>query len=120
ELADLLRQRQKVDQKIAQLQPVISHLEGLCKELGEKAAHETATKVQLTAGLTELVRVTLEEAFVPVSASEVKNRMEAKGFDFSEYSNPLASIHTVLQRLVKGGKVKVVPRKGGRKAYQWI
>ncbi len=46
--------------------------------------------------------------------------MEAKGFDFSKYSNALASIHVVLQRLVKGGQVKVVPQKGGRKAYQWI
>ncbi len=46
--------------------------------------------------------------------------MEGKGFDFSKYSNPLASIHTVLQRLVKSGKVKVVPQKAGKKAYQWI
>jgi hypothetical protein len=46
--------------------------------------------------------------------------MEAKGFDFSRYSNPLASIHVVLQRLVKSGQVKSVPRKAGKKAYQWI
>ena len=120
ELADLLRQRQTIDQKIAQLPPVINHLEGLCKELGERVAHETATKVELTTGLTELARVTLEEMFIPLSASELKQRMEVKGFDFSRYSNPLASIHTVLQRLVKSGKVRVVPQKGGKKAYQWI
>jgi len=46
--------------------------------------------------------------------------MEAKGFDFSNYSNPLASVHVVLRRLVKSGKVKSVPQKGGKKAYQWI
>src|SRR5712692_10670419 len=82
ELADLLRKRQKVDQKIAQLQPVISHLEGLCRELGDRAARETAAKVELTTGLTELARVTLKEAFIPLSTSELKQRMEAKGFDF--------------------------------------
>jgi hypothetical protein len=120
ELAGLLRQRQKIDQKMAQLQPVINYLEGLCRELGERVAQESAIKVELTTGLTELTRVTLEEAFIPVTASELKKRMEAKGFDFSRYSNPLASIHTVLQRLVKSGKVKVVPQKGGKKAYQWI
>jgi hypothetical protein len=32
----------------------------------------------------------------------------------------LASIHTVLKRLVKSGQVKVVPQKGGKKSYQWI
>ncbi len=120
QLADLLRQRQKIDEKIAKLQPIISHLEGLCRELGDRAAKETAAKVELTTGLTELARVTLKEAFIPLSTSELKQRMEAKGFDFSKYSNALASIHVVLQRLVKGGQVKVVPQKGGRKVYQWI
>jgi hypothetical protein len=120
ELADLLRQRQKIDEKMARLQPLISHLEGLCRELGDRAAKEHATKVELTTGLTELARVTLEQAYIPLSTSELKQRMETKGFDFSHYSNPLSSIHVVLQRLVKSGKVKVVPLKGGRKAYQWI
>ena len=120
ELANLLRQRQKIDEKMARLPPLISHLEGLCRELGDRAAKERATKVELTTGLTELARVTLEEAFVPLSTSELKQRMEAKGFDFSHYSNPLSSIHVVLQRLVKGCQVKVVLRKGGRKAYQWL
>ncbi len=120
ELARLLKQRQGTDQKIAQLQPIINHLEGLCRELGDRAARENAAKVELTTGLTELARVTLEEAYMPLSAGEVKQRMERKGFDFSKYSNPLASVHVVLQRLVKHGQVKVIPQKGGKKAYQWI
>lgn len=120
ELVKLLSQRQKIDQKMAQLQPIINHLEGLCRELGDRAAKETAAKAELTTGLTELARITLEEAFIPLSTSDLKERMEAKGFDFSNYSNPLASIHVVLQRLVKGRQVKVVPQKGGKKAYQWI
>jgi len=120
ELVNLLRQRQTIDEKMAQLQPIISHLEGLCRELGDRAAKETATKVELTTGLTELARITLEEAYIPLSAGDLKKRMEAKGFDFSNYSNPLASVHVVLRRLVKSRKVKVVPQKGGKKAYQWI
>ena len=120
ELTGLLRQRQEIDHKIAQLQPLISHLESLCRELGDRAAKETATKVELTTGMTELARITLEEAFLPISASELKKRMESKGFDFSEYASPLAAIHTVLKRLVKSGKVKVVPQKAGKKAYQWV
>ena len=105
ELTGLLRQRQEIDNKIAQLQPLISHLEGLCRELGDRAAKETAAKVELTTGLTELARITLEEARLPLSASELKKRMECKGFDFSKYSSPLAAIHTVLNRLVKSRKV---------------
>jgi len=120
ELAGLLRQRQKIDERMARLPPLISHLEGLCRELGDRAAKEHAIKVELTTGLTELARVTLQEAYIPLSTSELKQRMETKGFDFSHYSNPLSSIHVVLQRLVKSGQVKVVPRKGGKKAYQWL
>lgn len=120
ELADLLRQRQKIDERMARLQPLISHLEGLCRELGDRAAKEHATQVELTTGLTELARVTLKEAYIPLRPSELRQRMETKGFDFSHYSNPLSSIHVVLRRLVKSHQVKVVPQKGGRKAYQWI
>jgi hypothetical protein len=120
ELAKVLRQRQEIDHKIAQLQPLISHLEGLCKELGDRAAKEAATKVELTTGMTELARVILEEAFLPLSTNELKQRMEGKGFDFSKYTSPLATLHTVLNRLVKSGKVKVVLQKGGKKSYQWI
>lgn len=120
ELARLLRSRQEIDHKIAQLQPLISHLEGLCRELGDRAAKDAAIKVELTTGLTELARTTLEGAALPLSASELKTRMEAKGFDFSKYASPLATLHTVLNRLVKSGKVKVIPQKSGKKAYQWI
>lgn len=120
ELARLLRQRQDIDHKVAHLQPLISHLEGLCRELGDRAAREAVAKVELTTGLTELARTTLEEAALPLSASDLKTRMEAKGFDFSKYTSPLAILHTVLNRLVKSGKVKVVPLKGGKKSYQWI
>ena len=120
ELVTLLSQRQKIDGKIAQLQPIISHLEGLCRELGDRVARETAVKAEMTTGLTQLARVTLEQAYMPLSTSELKRRMEAKGFDFSKYSTPLSSIHVVLQRLVKGRQVRVVPQKGGKKAYQWI
>jgi len=120
QLTGLLRQRQEIDRKIAQLQPLISHLEGLCRELGDRAAKEAASKVELTTGMTELARAILEEAFLPLSASELKKRMETKGFDFSKYASPLATLHTVLNRLVKSGKVKVVPQKGGKKSYQWI
>jgi hypothetical protein len=120
ELAGLLRQRQGIDHKIAQLQPLISHLEGLCRELGDRVAKEAAIKVELTTGLTELARTTLEEVALPISASDLKTRMEAKGFDFSKYASSLATLHTVLNRLVKSGKVKAIPQRGGKKAYQWI
>ena len=120
ELVLLLNERKKIDEHIARLQPLISHLEGLCRELGDRAAKETTAKAAMKAGLTDAARVTLEEAFGPLTPKELRQWMERKGFDFSRYSLPLSSLHVVLQRLVKSGQVKVVVRKDGRKAYQWI
>ena len=54
-----------------------------------------------------------------MTGREVMADMAKRGFDFKTYSNPLASVHTVLKRLVKAGKVKVVPREKGKKEYQW-
>jgi hypothetical protein len=34
--------------------------------------------------------------------------------------NPTVAVDVVLQRLVKSGQVKVVPKKGSRKAYKWF
>jgi hypothetical protein len=119
-LASLLNERKKIDEQIARLQPLINHLEGLCHELGDRAAKETTAKAAMATGLTNAARATLEEAFAPLSPAELKQRMEAKGFDFSRYSLPLSSLHVVLQRLMKAGQVKVVPQKSGKKAYQWI
>jgi hypothetical protein len=119
-LASLLNERKKIDEQIARLQPLINHLEGLCHELGNRAARDIAAKAAMTTGLTNAARATLEEAFGPLTPAELKQRMEAKGFNFSNYSLPLSSLHVVLQRLVKAGQVKVVPRKGSKKAYQWI
>src|ERR1700756_2018472 len=79
ELAGLLRQRQEIDQKIARFEPLIGTLGGICRELGDRAAKEAAAKIELTTGLTELARTTLEEAALPLSASDLKTRMEAKG-----------------------------------------
>jgi len=119
-LASLLSERKKIDEQIARLQPLINHLEGLCHELGDRAARDTAAKAAMATGLTNAARPTLEEAFGPLTPAQLKQRMQAKGFDFSNYSLPLSSLHVVLQRLVKAGQVKVVPQKDGKKAYQWI
>jgi hypothetical protein len=120
QLVSLLNERKKIDEQIARLQPLINHLEGLCHELGDRAARDTAAKAAMTTGLTNSARATLEAAFEPLTPAELKERMETKGFDFSHYSLPLSSLHVVLQRLVKAGQAKVVTQKGGKKAYQWI
>lgn len=123
ELARCLVQRQKIDHKVARLQSVIGQLQDLCAELDQKNFQrrvERVVKTDLKIGITELARVILKEMSLPMTASDLKEKMEARKLDVSRYSNPLAVIHTVLKRLVQSGEVKVVPRKQGKKAYQWV
>ena len=123
DLARHLVKRQKLDQKIARLQAVVSDLQNLCADLDQKDFKKRVDRVikaDLTVGITESARVILQEAFFPITASDLKEKMEARKLDVSRYSNPLAVIHTVLKRLVQSGEVKVVPRKQGKKAYQWV
>jgi hypothetical protein len=81
---------------------------------------ERVVKAHLNMGITELARVMLKETSLPMTATDLKERIEARKLDLSRYSNPLAVIHTVLKRLVQSGEVKVVPQKYGKKAYQWV
>jgi DNA-binding transcriptional regulator GbsR (MarR family) len=123
DLARCLEQRQKIDHKVARLQAVVSQLQDLCAELDQKhfaRRVERVVKADLTMGITELARVILKETSLPMTASDLKERMQARKLDLSRYSNPMAVIHTVLKRLVQSGEAKVVPQKQGKKAYQWL
>lgn len=123
DLARLLVRREKIDHKIARLQAVICELQNLCYESHRKQFQkrvDAVIKADRAKGITELSRAILQEKLFPMTASELRKAMEARKLDLSVYSNPLAVIHTILKRLVKGGEVKVIPKENGQKAYQWI
>ena len=119
ELEGLLRQRQTIDERMAQLQPIIRHLESLCQDLDQRQATQAAASRQLIQGLTQEISNTLKNNYLPMSPRQVMEDMAKRGFDFKSYSNSLASVHTVLRRLVKAGKVEIVPKQKGKKEYQW-
>jgi hypothetical protein len=123
ELARELVERQKSDQKVARLQALITQLQDLCAEQDQKRfwnGIERVVKADLKGGITETIRVLLKEMSLPMTATDLKAGIEARKYDLSRFQNPLAVIHTILNRLVKRGEVKVIPQKYGKKAYQWV
>jgi len=123
DLARHLVKRQSLDQKIARLQAVVSDLQNLCAERDQSNLEkriDRVIKADLTVGITESARVILKENFFPMTASEVKEKIEARKLNLARYSNPLAVIHTILKRLVQSGEVRVVPQAKNKNAYQWI
>jgi len=123
ELAHELVERQKSDQKVARLQSLITQLQDLCAEQDHKRfwnSIDRVVKADLKGGITETVRVLLKERALPLTATDLKAGIEARKYDLARFKNPLAVIHTVLNRLVKSGEVKVIPQQYGKKAYQWV
>jgi hypothetical protein len=123
ELAHELVERQKSDQKVARLQSLITQLQDLCAQQNQKgfwSSIERVVTADLKRGITETIRVLLKERSLPMTATELKAGIVARKYDLSRFQNPLAVIHTVLNRLVKSGEVKVIPQKYGKKAYQWV
>ena len=123
DLARHLVKRQQLDQKIARLQAVVGELDTLCAERDQNNFEkrvERVIKADLAVGITESARVILKENFFPLTASEIKEKIEARKLNLARYSNPLAVIHTILKRLVQGGEVRIVPQGKGKKAFQWV
>jgi hypothetical protein len=108
EYAALLAERTRLDQRLAQLAQTIGSLMRLC---------DLTPTVSL--GLTDACRMVLKAAGHPLTAVEVRQQLEAMGFDVARYANDLASIHTILKRLNQAGEADFVPRAQGKPAWRW-
>lgn len=123
DLAHHLVKRQKLDQEIARRQAVVAELQNLCAEQDKRSFEqsiERVIKADLKVGITDAVRVILQENFFPMTTIELKEKIAARKFNLTRYANPLAVIHTILKRLIQSGDVRVAPAINSMKAYQWI
>ena len=106
EYEQLSKKRARIDDRLAQLVQTMNSLSRLCK---------LTPTVEL--GLTDACRMVLKAAGHPLTAVEIRSQLEAMGFDCSRYSNPLASIHTVLRRLCRSGEASFAPRLHDKPAF---
>src|SRR5260370_12343985 len=54
-----------------------------------------------TLSLPNAIRLAIRGATRPLSTYELKAKLEDLGFDFSKYENPLANLHTAVNRMVE-------------------
>lgn len=104
------QQRQDVDKRLAEIAQTIGTLSRLC-----------GLVPTVPLGLTEACRLVVRGAGVPVTPTDVRQRLQTIGFDLSKYSNDLAAIHTILKRLNESGELRFIPRgnESGKHAYLW-
>lgn len=124
ELKNLMHQRSEIMKRIGTIKQTIAGLanifgdEILSAELLELVDRRSAARQP---GFTKVCRMVLMEAAVPLGAREVCEHIQRKTPPVLErHKDPLASVTTVLNRLVEYGEARSVVRENGRRAWQWV
>jgi hypothetical protein len=72
-------------------------------------------------GFTKACRMILMDTKYALSAREVCDRIQEKAPPMlARHKDPMASVTTVLNRLVAYGEAKAVSLDNGRRAWQWV
>lgn len=124
ELRQLLTQRAHIMRRIGTLKQTISGLANLfgdgvlSDELLELIDRKSSGRQP---GFTKTCRTILMEAGRALSARDVCNQIQAKDPSMmARHKDPIASVTTVLNRLVDYGEAEAVTLSSGRRAWQWI
>jgi hypothetical protein len=124
ELRQLLQQRAEVMRRIGTIKQTIAGLANLFgdqvldDELLELVDRKTGGRQP---GFTKACRMILMEANRALSAREVCERIQEKLPPMlARHKDPMASVTTVLNRLVAYGEAKAVALDNGRRAWQWV
>jgi hypothetical protein len=116
ELAALVEQREQIQAKITKTEAAIRAFIALLEDELDQEIYAMRLQVESKPlGLTESVKRVVREAGKFVDAAEVRNALTDSGFPLSGYANPLAVIHTTLNRLHKQGLVD----KNEEGDFQW-
>jgi hypothetical protein len=123
-LKDATAERSKLTKQIRRFEDAARSILATTEDEGEISAYqETLDDIIEPTGFTDAIRKVLQSANgEAMTATEVKDALPGVGFPLSGYSNPLASVHTILKRLGKGEALYNVEMtmKEEKTAYRWV
>jgi hypothetical protein len=124
ELRHLLRQRAEVMRRIGTIKQTIA---GLANLFGDSVLSEELLELVdrksngRQPGFTKACRMILMEAGQALSARDVCDQIRQKMPPMlARHKDPMASVTTVLNRLVEYGEAQAVVLSNGRRAWQWV
>ena len=124
ELRQLLQQRAEVMRRIGTIKQTIAGLANLfgdavlSDELLELVDRKSSGRQP---GFTKACRMVLMDANHALSARDVCDRIQEKAPPLlARHKDPMASVTTVLNRLVAYGEAEAVSLENGRRAWQWV
>ena len=124
ELRLLLQQRAEIMKRIGTVKQTIIGLanmfgdEVLSEELLELVDRKSGGRQP---GFTKACRMVLMEADHPLGARDVCEQIQRRMPPLLvRHKDPLASVTTVLNRLVEYGEARAVVKDNGRRAWEWV
>ena len=124
ELRQLMRQRADIMKRIGTVKQTISGLANLFGDdvLGEDLLELIDRKPNgRQPGFTKACRIVLMEARSPLGAREVCQELERRAGDILvRHKDPMASVTTVLNRLVDYGEARSLTNDRGRRVWEWV
>ena len=124
ELRGLLRQRADIMKRIGTVKQTIV---GLANMFGDEILDDELLELVdrksngRQPGFTKACRMVLMEAGRPLSARDVCDQIQLRLAPvLLRHKDPLASVTTVLNRLVEYGEAKAVINDQGRRAWEWV
>jgi hypothetical protein len=124
ELRQLLQQRAEVMRRIGTIKQTIA---GLANLFGDSVLSEELLELVdrksngRQPGFTKACRMILMESGRALSARDVCDQIQGKiPAMLARHKDPMASVTTVLNRLVDYGEAQPVVLNNGRRAWQWI
>jgi hypothetical protein len=123
-LKDLLRQEIEIKDHISHWGPIVEQLARLSGETVDpdiasrinelKQDQASAQEAGQEMGLTEAIRwVFRQPLLLPLTPTQVRDRMAEMGYDLSKYKHVMPPIHNTLKRMKEAGEINEVEGIGG-------
>lgn len=118
-LSELRERRDEIDVEMGKLRMLIFATANMLPDEERDEAIEGVGEETLSrrVGLTAAIDLALERADDWQTPKQVREALEQSGYDLDDYGNAMASIHTVLKRLVTSGRAEV-RSAGGKTEYK--
>jgi hypothetical protein len=124
ELRQLMRQRAEIMKRIGTVKQTIA---GLANLFGDSVLNEDLLELidrkpnGRQPGFTKACRTVLMEAQRPLGVRDVCEDLEKRAPSLlSRHKDPLASVTTVLNRLVDYGEARSLTNDRGRRVWEWV
>jgi hypothetical protein len=120
EIRELLRQRAELMKRIGTIKQTLA---GLADMFGDSILNDELLdlldrKTVRHSGFTRACRTVLMQSVIPLSAREVRNRISPELI--ARHKDALASITTVLSRLVGYSEARCIVLAPGRRVWEWV